>query len=260
MLGICRLCSLEKPLVRSHFLPAGIYRRLRDKTEGNPNPWMASKGRKPIQSSRQEWAYLLCSDCEQLFSRNGENWVLGHCIQENGGFPLASILNLRLPRVKQESSPTKLYFAADIPEIDVPALAYFAASMFWRGSVYGWNNDGSVPIKLGPFEKAFREYLLGQRDFPDNCYLVVAVREGDFSDMITYSPISRRTGIFHSHRFPIPGLAFTLLVSKNMPSDYRRLCIVHGPGNPIVVTSIIEQFIIEDVAKLFRPLNARKQG
>lgn len=250
MIGKCKLCLFRKELMRSHFIPAGIYRRLRNNTEDNPNPWVASKGSKPIQSSRQKWAYLLCSDCEQLFSKHGESWVLKHCKQQDGTFPLASILDSTLPD-KEGDGGTKLYSAARISEVDIAALTYFAASMFWRGSIYQWNKDGSIPVRLGPFDEPFREYLLGCNDFPNNCYLIVVLRKGNMSDMITYSPISLRTDLFHSHRFPIPGIAFTLMIGKRVPVEYRECCFVSGTGNPIIVTSALEKFIIQDVIRLF---------
>ena len=135
MMGQCKLCLQPRDLINSHFLPAGIYRRLRDKNETNPNPWMLSR-EKAVQTSKQKTAYLLCSECEQRFSTLGEDWVLKHCLQEDGDFPLASILESKTQDVSSPRNPTKLYYACSIPEIDKSALAYFAASIFWRGSVH----------------------------------------------------------------------------------------------------------------------------
>jgi hypothetical protein len=39
-------------------------------------------------------------------------------------------------------------YAAGIPEINVAALAYFAASNFWGGSIHPWNTDGLMPSGL----------------------------------------------------------------------------------------------------------------
>jgi hypothetical protein len=58
----------------------------------------------------------------------------------------------RTPDVASVTNVTKIYFASKVPEIDVYALAYFAASIFWRGSIHPWNDDGSVPVDLGPFQ------------------------------------------------------------------------------------------------------------
>ena len=98
MMGQCKLCL--EPVTRlqdSHFLSKGIYKRLRDKNEKNPNPWALSR-KTAVQISRQKTAYLLCSDCEQRFSEYGENWVLGHCLQEDGSFSLAVGSGFENPR------------------------------------------------------------------------------------------------------------------------------------------------------------------
>jgi len=246
----CKLCLQHvASLEDSHFLSAGIYRILRDDNEKNPNPWLLTK-KTAVQTSRQVIARLLCRDCEQRFSKLGENWVLGHCLRKDGSFPLKSILASRTPDLSSRQSPTKLYYAFKIPEINISALAYFAASIFWRGSINRWNDDGSIPVSLGPFQEQLRQYLMGLLAFPQDCSLSVVVREGKEIDRLTYAPIGKREGNFHVYKFPIPGLGFSLVVSKNTPQNYREQCFVHGPGNPIVVTPLIEQFLMGDAVKM----------
>lgn len=256
VIGECRLCLRNGVrLQRSHFLSAGIYRQLRDDTEDNPNPWLVT-GNSAVQTSRQMTAPLLCRDCEQRFSKLGEDWVLAHCLKKDGNFPLASILSSRAPDVSSPGKPTRIYFAAGIPAIDVPAIAYFAASVFWRGSIYGWNTDGSVPVKLGPFQEQFRSYLMGSASFPSDSRLWVAVREGGRVDRLTYPPYGSRVDKVRVYKFPMPGLAFTLIVSRNIPAAYREMCFVYGPRNPIIVTPVVEQFIWSDAVKLYRKARA----
>jgi len=250
MIGRCKLClEDEVDLKDSHFLPAGIYRLLRDETEKNPNPWMLTE-RTAVQTSQQMTAWLLCNDCEQRLSKFGENWVLRHCRKKDGSFPLASLLASRSPHVSSETTPTRLYYAARIPEIDISALAYFAASIFWRGSIHPWNEDGSIPVALGPFREQFRQYLMGQKTFPESCALWVAVREGEEIGRMTYAPIGKREGKLHTFKFPMPGFAFSLMVSKNISVNHRERCFVHGVGNPIIVTPVIEKFLEEDAVTL----------
>jgi hypothetical protein len=163
-IGKCKLCLANSvELHDSHFLPKGVYRILRDDGASKPDPWIITE-RKAVQISLQLKAALLCHDCEQRFSRQGENWVLANCLRRDGTFPLASILASRTPDIFSDSNPTRVYFAATIPEINSRALAYFAASMFWRGSIHPWNHDGSIPVELGPFRESFRKY--GTCGFP----------------------------------------------------------------------------------------------
>jgi len=256
MIGQCKLCSQTKKLQKSHYLPQGIYKRLRDENCENPNPWEISKGT-AVQTSKQQCEFLLCSECERLFSENGENWVLRNCLQLNTKFPIASILASKAPDVR--TGLTKVYYAKNIPQINVSALAYFAVSIFWRGSIHNWNCDGSIPIKFGPFQEQFRQYLLHLNTFPLNCSLWVVVREGKETDCVTFTPVTERQGNWHVHKFTMPGLIFMLLVGKMIPDNVRKMCIIHGDKNPIFVTSIIEPLIVQEAAKMINALPPDKR-
>ena len=233
----------------SHFLSAGIYRILRDDGAPNPNPW-ALTAEAAFQTSRQMKAPLLCPDCEQRLSKNGENWVLRNCLKADRSFPLADALAARRPDLSSPTTTTRVYYAAEVPAIDVAALSYFAASIFWRGSIHPWNKDGSYPVNLGPFQESFRMYLIGQADFPKDSSLWVIVREGGKIDRMTYAPIGKREGKVHVYKFPMPGLGFSLTVSKNVPESYRNMCFVHGGGNPIIATTILEDMLMQDAVRL----------
>ncbi len=261
MIGQCKLCLEDAvSLQESHFLSKGIYKVLRDDNEKNPNPWVLT-GKTAFQTSRQMTAQLLCPSCEQRFSKHGENWVLKHCLRNNDSFSLASILASRTPDISSTTTTTRVYYASQIPEIDIPALAYFAASIFWRGSIYPWNDDGSIPVQLGPFREQFRQYLVGVASFPKDCSLWVVVRDGKEIARLTYAPIGERKGNFHVYKFPMPGFAFTLMVGKNIPVNYRKQCFIHGSGNPIVVTPLIEKFLENDaVGKLRSTFSNRRAG
>ena len=196
MVGQCKLClKTGVELQDSHFLSAGIYRILRDDNEKNPNPWLLTKDA-AVQTSSQLKAHLLCRDCEQRLSKNGENWVLGNCRRKDGRFPLAEILAARKPDIASAGNPTRIYYAANIPEIKIGALAYFAASIFWRGSIHPWNQDEAIPVRLGPFQERFRRYLMGEEDFPKDSILWVVVRDASGIDRLTYAPMGERKGNF----------------------------------------------------------------
>ena len=73
-------------------------------------------------------------------------------------------------------------------------------------------------------------------------------------DRLTYAPFGERQGNIHIYKFPIPGLAFLTAVSKDIPSNFRDCCFVHGHGNPLIVTELLENLLIADAAKM------REQG
>ncbi len=252
MIGECKLCLKKNILKKSHLLPAAIYRRLRNENEKNPNPVLISN-KAAVQTSKQLWANLLCKDCEQRLNKYGEKWVLENCIQKNRSFPIASILASRTPNVSSPNNPTKIYYASNIPEINISALSYFAASIFWRGSIYAWKNDGSKPITLGSLQEEIRKYLLRLIDFPKNCSLWVYVREGKETDHMTYLlPSEGRKGDIHICKYAIPGLAFMLLISDTININETQFCIMHGKGNPIIVTTILEKLLVDEVKKLLK--------
>jgi len=259
MMGKCKLCLRDAvSLQDSHYLPKGIFKILRDDGWDNPNPWKLTK-KMAVQTSKQQTAYLLCKECEQLLNKKGEAWVLKHCLRKNGEFRLASILAARKPDLSSNDTPTKVYYASNISEINISALAYFAASIFWRGSIYRWKDDGSIPVNLGPFREKFREYLMDLKPFPRDCCLLLAVREGDEFNRLTASPVSKRKDNYHVHTFPMPGLGFALAVGKNIPANHREKCFVHGSGNPIIVTQIIEPILEEGSLKLLNEITDRKR-
>jgi hypothetical protein len=94
--GKCKLCLLNgMDLQESHFVSAGIYRLLRGDGEANPNPWVIME-KAAFQTSKQQKAPLLCSDCEQRLSRNGEK--LGSAELSQGGSKLPSCRHTGFPK------------------------------------------------------------------------------------------------------------------------------------------------------------------
>jgi hypothetical protein len=242
--GKCRLCLTEGvELQNSHFLPAAIYKVLRDEGSRNSNPWkLSAEG--AVQTSKQMQEYLLCFKCEQHFREKGEDWVLRHCLLNSGQFRIKKILCARTDDIVnvRDASGTRGYYASNIPEIDMEALTYFAASIFWHGSIHTWNEDGSVSVRFGPYQEQFRKYLRGEAPFPRYCFLWVCVRDGDEIDRLTYAPIGQKKQMYWMYKFPMPGLAFSLFVGKSVPAGYRSYCFVNGAFNPIFVTPNIEKF------------------
>jgi hypothetical protein len=240
----------------SHYLSKGIYKRLRSEDAKNPHPVLITRS-KTIQKSTQLKRHLFCGACEDRLNSGSEAWVLKHCLQADGTFPLRDILSRRHPDLQAPGTPTKVYASARISEISIAEIAYFAASIFWRGTVYGWNEDGSVPIDLGPFGERFRRYLLGEEPFPEGATLWVMVREKGGVQQLTFTPLQERVNGLYTCKFPMPGLAFLLIVSKNTPTNYRSMCFVHAPGNPIFLTSALEPLLLNEALKLLSAQRSR---
>jgi hypothetical protein len=241
----CKLCLKEGvELQRSHFIPKAAYRLLLDKTAKNRNPYLINN-KSIVQTSDQLAAFLLCRDCEQMFHRKGESWFLKHCLRKNS-FLFQEMLVARAPVASQPG--TDVYYLAQIPEINIAALAYFASSIFWRGSIHWWDAGRPLPVKLGPYGELFRKYLKGEADFPKDAILQGAVLkgQGQYSRVIT-EPFGERTDTYHRFTFTMGGISFVLMVGKILPSRLREYCLVRGFGNPIISTVLLDKWT-EDTA------------
>ena len=251
--GTCALClNTNQELQSSHYLPAGVYRLCKTvDTPGNSSPLLVTKG-KVVQTDYQQKAFLLCSDCEQRFSKFGEKWVFANGIQkqmptfppltvDEKTFPFLAKLQTLQP--SQSGFGVKVFTNGQVDPIARDALAYFAASMFWRGAVYPWTPKRTYPVRLGPYEEDFRRYLLGQSDFPINAALTVTVREPGMIWKHTHNPISSRVDRAYVHKFVMPGFVFHLRVGKDLAEWIQETCFVRGTGGPLIVGSYLEQGI-----------------
>jgi hypothetical protein len=250
-IGKCALCHREgQELQKSHFVPAGVYRVIRNEAEANPNPIVFhSEG--ATQTSKQTKDYLLCRDCEKRLSENGEDYFLKYCWRRNG-FRLHAILDAATPDVIFKR--LKIYAAAKHPEINVSALTYFAASMFWRAAVHEWRTGThtSEKIELGPYEEELRKYLMGEADFPRDCVLWVSVPDKitPFTG-VSLAPYGGRQNGIHIYKLVVLGIAFHLLVGKSISLEHRELCFVRGTAHPLAKTDMIEEALTRDVLYKF---------
>jgi hypothetical protein len=247
--GKCALCLAIRDLQISHFLPASLYKKTRNPGAANPNPTMITrKGR--VQTSRQIKEALLCRDCEGLFSRNGENYVL-KIVADRRTFPLLDMLRAVPPT--KSAAGFDWYDKKTLPGIDREKVAYFALSVFWRASVHRWERGGDEPISidLGPYEEDLRKYLLGQAGFPANVVLHVVVCTDALSQGLFYPPSRGRKKDDTTYTFQARGLNFLMTVGKQIPPSMRQSCCVTGPDQWITSRSC-EDKVMRAEARLRR--------
>lgn len=230
--GKCKLCLLQKDLQESHFLPAAVFKALLSPTERNPHPRFVSPNI-TLDTSRQMKDYVLCRECEQKFSENGERWVLSHMAKDTG-FPLQEKLRKVAPI---RSIPTlKTYAGALIPAIDVDKLEYFALSVFWRAAVHDWapvHGQKYERLELGPYEETLRQFLLSLSPFPKNVVTLISVYE-ELNFTRTAFPPARgeRAPEGRSYSFLIPGIQFSLSLGKGLPPEITEFNS-HGPERKV---------------------------
>jgi hypothetical protein len=191
---------------------------------------LVQKNRGSVFSNDQAWAHLLCKECEQRFSRDGEDWMLRWCWRSENRFRLHDALSAATPVI---SGPgLRAYNADQIRGVRVNRLIYFAASVFWRGGIHRWYLGEGEPdaINLGPFEEPFRKYLNREALLPDRAVLWVNVSQPrtDMQNRSIIFPCPKNICEKWIHyQFAIPGVGFSLLLPRR-PSDVlpqREHCI-----------------------------------
>ena len=227
-LTMCRLCRNTRPLQNSHLLPQAAYKPLRDdKPLANPHPVTMTR-KTTLATAKQVTAYLLCSDCETLFSQKGENYVVTQCVQRDGQFRLREQLQAATPLCSSSTPQFTAYDAISILGDRLDSYLYFAASIFWRTAAHSWKlgNNQRLKLSLGEtYQEQFRLYLLGQDSFPSNgsIYLHVASEVPSQLLQITF-PSSVRRGRLdaHRHKFYMLGLIFALFLGGKTSQLYTR--------------------------------------
>lgn len=254
--GTCRLCHTDAELRDSHFLPKAFFKLLLkvSKAAGNANANpVAFNEVVALQTSAQITDYLLCHNCEDRFSKNGEKWMVENCWRANDEFRLREALE-RVEPICEWESGVRVFDGAAIGDANVAKLVYFAASVFWRGSAHEWGPlAGTKPVRLalGLFEEMLRRFLLGEVGFPADSSLVVTVNSSTdhgANELVLFPWKSNDQNILRQYRFVIPGVAFQFFIGERMPSDIAALSTVHRSEHPLYLGS--HDFVLEGGAAL----------
>lgn len=226
MIGTCALCMKNADLLDSHLIPKWAYRRI---CENDPAvsraPVYISDGN-AVLSNKQTTGYLLCAECEQRFSTR-ENYLARLTELKDGRIKLfANITRLDTPERK---------LASLSKDVDAEQIAYFAASVMWRGCVMIGG------CKLGVYEPKFRQYLLDQAPFPHEAIISVGLFE-ESSDFDTSGwvsePASQKVGLLWLHGFLLNGLVFRCFIGKTLDKNLHQISLA-GP-NPKKYISILK--------------------
>ena len=157
--GQCRLRLKNATLQDSHFIPQAAYKLILGDGK-NPNPFV-NDGRKAVQTSAQTRAHLLCYDCEQRLSKNGEDAFLRTCYRGPGDFRLLQTLREQTPVAEDEQ-----FAAYPVPDSEnhaVEQIGYMGLSILWKSAAHSWKDrNGTLPsIPFGsPYQEQIRQYLL----------------------------------------------------------------------------------------------------
>jgi len=189
-----------------------------------------------MQSSTQCQDYVLCRECDNSFSKNGENWVLPLLAKSDGSFPFYDILVKCPPDVVDGDSA--LFAAARNPDIDVANLTHFAMGIFWKASVHSWSGERSdTLIDLGKYGEGVRRFLNAEGRFPEHMALIVAVSPPPLLPSFNM-PYRGSATEFLNFLFHVPGINFALDVGNLVSATIKKMCFVSNHLHPIVLTKL----------------------
>jgi hypothetical protein len=260
---ICKLCHSPSELLESHYIPKAAYKIIRQKNQAPP---VLVSDKVAIQSDKQIVDRLLCATCEDRFNKNGEGWALEYCFRGDDDFKLKRLIQTQGPA--WDNGRLQAYAAATIPEIDIEKLAYFAASIIWRGAVHQWKLKG-IPVAtleiVPKYEEELRLYLLGEAAFPTNAVVWVSVvPSAGLWDTFTpaYGEKDPRMQ-FWKYRFTLLGITFLFLLGNRLDPQARRMCTYRSSEKWIYSGEDVDKNLIREIApsmRTARPVGALAQG
>jgi hypothetical protein len=218
----------------------------------NPNPNLVTQGFTG-KTSRQIRSHLLCPDCEKRLDKNGEEWVIRNCYRGKGVFRLREMLVKGRPI--ESTHEASVYNASQFPGLDYHKLAYFAMSVYWRGSLQQWNivKHKSETVRLGEkYREEIRRYLLGDAAFPTNALLAITVSQNPETLMGFNFPTTIRIQDGYAHFLHIPGIQFFLVLGNHTPPQRRKVCIVSDHNHPISLSRFGDYIATRQLLNIFR--------
>jgi len=230
--GICKLCLKDADLCDSHYVSKAVYALLR---ANGDQPIMMTASFATL-TDRQVKKPLLCLDCEQRFSKHGENYALSLVNRDDNIFKALELINAAEPRQSADGFLT--YFSKEAG-IDNDQLAYFAVSTVWRGAIASWNTSSRTAtggLQLGKHEESMRRYLLGEIAFPSDLIVRLMITI-DLPSRIAvlfpwHSLINPRLNVFS---FLVRGLWFEVVAGDTFPAALQRTCCVRSPEGLLFV-------------------------
>lgn len=225
---MCRLCRNIAPLRRSHYLPAAFYRLLSESPDRAPVCANLTT-ETALLTNRQTTTKLLCQDCEQLFSRSGEDHVAKICYRGPNKF----LLKEQIACIEHQAmiADKKIFWGQEVEEMAAMSkLIYFALSMLWRGSVGEWEPPyNEYHGSLGRDEQDIHRYLVQQESLPDSICVIVFVDLDSPSLMGLTPPSCKRVNLVkhgvYAHSFMIPGLQFMVFIGKHARLLKKRFMV-----------------------------------
>jgi hypothetical protein len=228
--GICKLCLIDADLCSSHYLCRALYRLSR--TNGDDPIMSSSLFILPTDLQVQD--YVFCRECERRFDEGGENYAM-RLVNRKTEFRLLDVIRAT-PRRHSEGEFT--VYRADDMNIDTQALAYFALSVIWRGSVHRWTLNAArlKLLDLGDHQEPIRRFLHGDELMPSNLCVKVSVATDWASQNCSMFPrLNPDQKDASAFTFMARGIWFDVVLGDPLPTYANDSCCVRGTDKLLFV-------------------------
>jgi len=242
-LAACPGCNKTKQLVSSHLVSRAIYDYLRT---DQLHPIVVAGG-EVRTTTEQLQAELLCSDCEQILNRGGEQWMVGKLCEYNRQFTLYDIVHRQAPI--DTDADGEIFAAGTNPDVDFQRISHFALGIFWKASIHPWQFGH---ISLGPYRETIRTWLRGETGFPQNVALNLILSRPAAAQIIMNPPYETTSTTCHTYLFHVPGILFRLSVGRQIPTEEKILCFYSRPEHFIIVSDTVTKKILRANAQNFK--------
>lgn len=211
-IGKCFLCGTsDVPLMRSHFLPKHVYRKINKGLIKEGHSKMLLHDGLSKEMTREITGDKFCGCCEGKLSANGENYFAENAMPSvnNVAPKLFKQLILKSPISKTDEL---LYITKAIDQSDEDKLLYFIVSMFWRGTLE-WSNF--IRYDLPPeIEREMKMFLNGDVDKITKFHITIdlPVENEQYS---VFFPAKLKYSSHTRYLFSILSYAFNLIPFPN---------------------------------------------
>jgi hypothetical protein len=242
--GSCKLCQRPNVvLCLSHYIPKAAFRAVNE--IGNARPLIIKNGI-AIQKDDQITAHILCRECEQRLSENGEKWMLKYANRADG-FKLYELVTSIKPDNNQNG--LGMYNTSSVEEIDAAKITYFISSILWRGSVlqWRWGKDPVDSPSLGKkYEEEFRQYLLGISDFPQNAVVMVAlISDPKWRGSVDIPKRKRLQDGVWGFKTTILGISFNVFIGNSLNQATRNACLYRSAQKYIFAGPMNDAWLVQ---------------
>ena len=225
----CRLCGTSAPLLDSHLIPNGVYRRIQNVFSGSKKDLVKTDSIKgtSVLESKQLKEKLLCENCEKQFKKSEDYFYNLIDMEDKSWISMAARLTNK-SLFSREFRPIDLNAA----DIDAQKLAHFVLSVIWRCNVSSHRELASYNNSLGAvFANEIEQFLLEQGPFPERCLVKLTSYDNEYAFALLTLPQTQRLKVgnnkFHSHMLHFLGITFEVFRGgreKMLPKDSRLPC------------------------------------